>query len=215
MNSWSNRIKERMKVLGLTQEELAKRMGITRGAIAHYLAERRIPPLSQFKKLAAILKTDPAWLHYGSVAETSAQKKDKTTSTAKKPIPILSWEKVANFLAGKQAQHEDAEEFVPHIFSDMPCWYALRIKSDAMTAQLGSQVSFREGDIIIIDPEKTPIHGSFIVALLPRAKEVTFKQYVVDGGITYLKPLNPQYPLMQIDESTYISGVVVQHLIII
>jgi transcriptional regulator with XRE-family HTH domain len=76
MNSWSNRIKERMRALGLTQEMLAKKMGITRGAVAHYLGERRIPPLGQFKKLAAILKTDPAWLHYGTITEKSSKASD-------------------------------------------------------------------------------------------------------------------------------------------
>jgi SOS-response transcriptional repressor LexA len=101
---------------------------------------------------------------------------------------------------------------VPYFYIDKPHWYALRIKGDAMTAHLGNNISFREGDIIIIDPGKTPVHGNFIIALLPRAKEVTFKQYVIDGGIRYLKPLNPQYPLVEIDQSTFVCGVVMQHL---
>jgi SOS-response transcriptional repressor LexA len=213
MSSWSNRIKERMRALGLTQEMLAQKMGITRGAVAHYLAERRIPPLGQFKKLAAILKTDPAWLHYGTTAEKSSAKTDKknTTVLPKKPIPILSWEHVADFLDARHI-HEDTKEFVPYFYVDKPRWYALRIKGDAMTAHLGNNINFREGDIIIIDPERVPVHGNFIVALLPRAKEVTFKQYVIDGGIRYLKPLNPQYPLVEIDQSAFVCGVIVQHL---
>lgn len=213
MSSWSNRIKERMRTLGLTQEMLAKKMGITRGAVAHYLAERRIPPLGQFKKMAAILKTDPAWLHYGTITEKSSKVSDnkKTSVSQKKPIPILSWEHVADFLDAHHI-HEDIKEFVPYFYIDKPHWYALRIKGDAMTTHLGNNISFREGDIIIIDPERTPVHGNFIVALLPRAKEVTFKQYVIDGGIRYLKPLNPQYPLVEIDQSTFVCGVVMQHL---
>jgi transcriptional regulator with XRE-family HTH domain len=54
MNTWATRIKSRMKELGLTQEVLAEKMGITRGAITHYLAGRREPPLRQFQKLATI-----------------------------------------------------------------------------------------------------------------------------------------------------------------
>src|SRR5690242_7803616 len=77
MNSLATRIKERMKVLGMTQEMLANKMGITRGAVTHYLAARRTPPLSQFKKLAAILKVEPAWLHYGTVTAPTKAAKEK------------------------------------------------------------------------------------------------------------------------------------------
>jgi len=47
---------------------------------------------------------------------------------------------------------------------------------------------------------------------LPQSKEATFKQYVLDGDIRYLKPLNPQYPLVEIDDSTHVCGVIVGHL---
>jgi SOS-response transcriptional repressor LexA len=42
-------------------------------------------------------------------------------------------------------------------------------------------------------------------------KEATFKQYVVDGGVAYLKPLNPQYPIAQLDKTTIIYGVILRH----
>lgn len=48
--------------------------------------------------------------------------------------------------------------------------------------------------------------------MLPRAKEATFKQYVVDAGIGYLKPLNPQYPMVQINDATHVCGVIVECL---
>lgn len=213
MNSWSTRIRDRMKTLGLTQEMLANKMGITRGAVAHYLAARRIPPLGQFKKLAAILKTDPAWLHYGTNVEkiSPSKARDEKRELTKKPIPILSWEQVADFVDASKT-NDEIKEFVPYFFTEQPRWYALRIKGDAM---VGNHICFREGDFIIVDPDKMPTHGNFIVSLLPRAKEVTFKQYVVDGGIRYLKPLNPQYPMVEIDASTHVCGVVVQHLNII
>lgn len=213
MSSWSMRVRERMKALGLTQEVLANKMGITRGAVAHYLAERRVPPLAQFKKLAVILKTDPAWLHYGTTANKNSSTKTlpKENVAPKNQIPILSWEQVADFVDASKLNNE-IKEYVPHFFIDQPRWYALHIKGDAMTASSGSHRSFHEKDIIIVDPDKTAAHGNFVIALLPRAKEVTFKQYVIDGGIQYLKPLNPQYPIIEIDESTHIAGVVIQLL---
>lgn len=66
--------------------------------------------------------------------------------------------------------------------------------------------------MLIINPDKEPTHGDFVIAILPKSKEATFKQYVEDGGIRYLKPLNPQYPLTQLDKGTSICGVVVSCL---
>ncbi len=213
MSSWSSRVKSRMKKLDMTQEELARKMGITRGAITHYLSGRRVPPLLQFQKLAAILKADPAWLQFGTPIESKQNsqkivtKKEKSVPT-QRPIPVLSWEQVSEFMNTKIAANE-LEEYLPNFCTDKSHWYALRIKGDAMTSPLGNVRSFHKGDFLIVDPEKNAVHGNFVIAVLPHSKEATFKQYVVDGGVRYLKPLNPQYPITQIDDSTHICGVVV------
>lgn len=211
MNTWVVRIKSRMKELKMTQEELANKMGITRGAVTHYLAGRRVPPLRQFQKLAAILKADPAWLQFGtaneSVSKKVAERQEKTITQL--PVPMLSWEQAAEFINVVKMKHDEIKEWVPYFCTDKSRWYALRIKGDSMIAPLGQSKNFHEGDIIIIDPDKEAKHNDFVIALLPRAKEVTFKQYVIDGGVRYLKPLNPQYPIVAMDKGTHISGVIV------
>lgn len=82
-----------------------------------------------------------------------------------------------------------------------------------MTASSGYSKSFHEGDLIIVDSESATSNGDFVIAILPRSKEATFKQYVIDGGVHYLKPLNPQYPIIQIDKGTHICGKVIKRLI--
>lgn len=211
MTSWAKRIKSRMKELDLTQEELASKLGITRGAITHYLAGRRVPPLRQFQKIAAVLKTDPAWLQFGTTKEKLIDDKKLKTEPRKQAIPILSWELAAELNSLTNIDKSEMQEWVPHLYTDKIRWYALLVNGDSMTAPIGRK-SFHEGDIIIIDPDIAPSNNSFVVALLPKSKQLTFKQYVVDGGIRYLKPLNQQYPLIQIDEKTLICGVVVHCL---
>ena len=71
---WRDRVKDRLKVLGMTQEALARKIGVTRSAITHYLAGRRVPSLNQFEKLAEVLKANPSWLQFGSSLETPAEK---------------------------------------------------------------------------------------------------------------------------------------------
>ena len=211
MNTWTARLKEKMKSLNMTQETLALKMGITRGAITHYLAGRRVPPLSQFKKMAMILKTDPAWLQYGTLSENPINKKENN-ALKKYPLPLLSWSEAAEPVDISKMTLREKIECVPHIFTDHPRWYSLRVQGDSMTAPSGNSKSFHAGDIIIVDPDKTAAHGSYVIALLPKAKEATFKQYVVDSGTYYLKPLNPQYPMTQIEDATHICAVVVKCL---
>lgn len=211
MNTWTVRLKEKMKSLNMTQEMLALKMGITRGAITHYLAGRRVPPLAQFKKMAMILKSDPAWLQYGTLSEKLVNRKEKS-APKKYPLPLLSWSEAAEPVDISKMTLSEKIECVPHIFTDQPHWYALRVQGDSMTAPSGNSKSFQAGDIIIVDPDKTAAHGSYVIALLPKAKEVTFKQYVVDGGTRYLKPLNPQYPMIQVEEATHICALVVKCL---
>lgn len=201
-----------MKELDMTQEEVARKLGVTRGAVTHYLSGRRVPPLRQFQKLAAILKADPAWLQFGTIS-TSVNKrlpaKKETSQPHHAPIPILAWEQVANFVDSTNISSDEIKECLPDFYTGKSRWYALRIKGDAMTTASIGQKSFHEGDIIIVDPQETAKHGKYVIALLPKSKEATFKQYVIDGGVHYLKPLNPQYPIFRIDEGTHFSGVVI------
>lgn len=89
------------------------------------------------------------------------------------------------------------------------CLLTLCTKNGRLTTSpLSNNKNFYEGEIIIIDPEQSAKHSDYVIALLPNANEATFKQYVVDGGISYLKPLNPQYPLSVIEKRTKILGII-------
>src|SRR3990167_11168103 len=203
---WRDRIKDRLKALGMTQEALARKIGVTRSAITHYLAGRRVPSLNQFEKLAEVLEASPGWLQYGPYIEIPNEIADKLISSANR-VPILSWEQAVRFVDVTKLNSKEVKEWVPNFVVQTTNTYALRIKGDAMIAPTGQSKSFHEGDIIVVDrgvPTKT---GDFVIAILPDAKEVTFKQYVYDAGIRYLKPLNPQYPTIQIDDRIYLHAV--------
>ena len=60
---YTNRIRERRKQLGMTQEELASKMGFkTKGSISKIEAGERNLPISKIKLFAEILDTTPAYL---------------------------------------------------------------------------------------------------------------------------------------------------------
>lgn len=211
MNTWNQRLKEKMSELGLTQEVLASKMGITRAAITHYLAGRRVPPLAQFQKLAFILKTEPAWLQFGVTSKKS--KPDLKVKDSASIVPILTLEQAGKSAYVNSQVKEDAEK--------VPCFctqpddgrlYAVRVKGDSMIASSGYEKSFYENDILVVDPDKKLVHGCYVIASLARSKEAIFKQYVKDGDKTYLKPLNKQYPLIEVSSNLIVHGVVIARI---
>src|SRR5262249_19242502 len=156
------RVKKRLKELSMTQDTLAKELEVTRGAIAHYLSGRRVPPLKQFQKLAQILKVDPVWLQYGIEPGTDSARKhlpEIDPMNPITPIPIVSWKQIAEIPDLENIDKLKNIEYVPHLYTDELGHYALRIKGDAMTAQSGHMVSFREGEIIQVDQAKLPRHN--------------------------------------------------------
>lgn len=89
---------------------------------------------------------------------------------------------------------------------------AMRVKGDSMTNPSIHGDSFKEGSIIIVEKRNYAEHKDYIIAMLPGSSEITFKQYVVDAGIPYLKPLNPIYPTISFPKESVICGVVVANM---
>jgi SOS-response transcriptional repressor LexA len=123
------------------------------------------------------------------------------------PFPF-PWKQAAERMSANQVRTKGNCEHIPHFYTDQAHWHALRIQGDSMVPPNGLK-SFHEGDLIIVDTDKEVKHRDFVIAVLPNAKEAIFKQYVVDSGTKYLKPLNSQYPLLMMDTKTVILGVVV------
>lgn len=59
MKKWYELAKARMKELDITQDQVAEQMGVTQGAVAHWLGGRREPPLETISALLAFLGLPP------------------------------------------------------------------------------------------------------------------------------------------------------------
>ncbi|MEH6534577.1 MAG: S24 family peptidase [Photobacterium frigidiphilum] len=125
-------------------------------------------------------------------------------------IPLISHVQAGAFCeAIDNFQPGDAEEWLPCPVKVGKHAYALRVKGDSMTSPIAGQLSYPEGSLIYIDPDREPDIGSRVIAKLIDSNEVTFKVYTEDGGKKYLKPINPQYPTIELTEGTHICGVIV------
>lgn len=80
--------------------------------------------------------------------------------------------------------------------------YALMVLGDSMLPE------FEEGWIIVVEPEGLARDGSYVVAWAN--DEYIFRQLVRHAEGWMLKPLNPLYPNIPIDDLSVVKGVVVQ-----
>nr|WP_273027606.1 S24 family peptidase [Pseudomonas sp. SWRI77] len=105
---------------------------------------------------------------------------------------------------------EAAEAWLPCAVSHSSSTFALRVRGLSMFNP-HERRSFREGDIIFVDPAKDYENGSLVIVKLANSKEATFKQLVVEGERYFLKPLNPSWPdpIIELPSDATICGVVV------
>jgi SOS-response transcriptional repressor LexA len=140
---------------------------------------------------------------------------DSTTNTEPGPedqgtYPLISWAQagawdaiVNNFARG------DAEKWLDSPANVSEKSFYLRVAGESMYDPADHR-SFREGELILVDPKRVAENGSFVVVRLNGSPDATFRQLIVEGGKEYLKALNPTWPnrIFEINGSAVICGVV-------
>lgn len=233
------RIKERLAEVGWEQVDLLRAVPDLNAGTLSALITRDSEKSRFSEAIAEALDVSHRWLLEGVLPKqraaglrvaggTAADEKDPSTnqrlrgraspSSNIEPapnirpggIPLISWvragefcEAVDNFAPG------DSEEqfFTTHAHG--PSSYALRVRGDSMLNPSGED-SFREGDVILVDPDREPRHRSLVIVRLPDENEATFKQLLIDGPRRYIQALNPQWPnrVTELPTDATICGVV-------
>lgn len=197
-------IKKLRKKAGLSQTRLGEILGWEQGRLSHYETGRRRAGLNELKAIADAL---------GVGVKDLIQDDDQPDSNVIlsnsdiRKIPIISWVQAGDWSeAIDNYQPGHGEEYATTTKKTGPNAFALKISGDSM------EPLFPNGGTIIVDPSVEAKNGSYVVVRLEGTHEATFKQLVIDGGHSYLKPVNPRYPLMPINGEASICGVVTQLL---
>lgn len=66
-SDFKSRLKQRMRDLGVTQEELANSIGVTQGQISHFVTGQRRLQIEDIKKLCMALDISSDWLLFGKI----------------------------------------------------------------------------------------------------------------------------------------------------
>lgn len=72
--SFSSRLKQRRKELGLTQEDLAKALGVTKGAIGNYESDVSSPRADILYQLFEVLQCDANYLYQDDIKAQDDEK---------------------------------------------------------------------------------------------------------------------------------------------
>jgi len=142
------------------------------------------------------------------ISEMQGKGLTKLHNVSSRYVPVISWVQAGSW------------EESPYLVDPLECeeWieapkkcgensFALKVVGDSMTNMSGP--SFPDGSLIIIDPDKEAASKSLVIACMDDTNEATFKQLIIDQPYSFLKPLNPQYPVLRIDTNIRIVGTVI------
>lgn len=110
-------------------------------------------------------------------------------------VPVLDWSQVMGWVVGTVGT-DDALQLVRCPIEHGPGCFALHVRGESMTSSHG--VSYPDGAIIFVDQTaaRRIQSGDRVIARIGAGSDVTFKVFVEDGGRRFLKPLNPQHPVI-------------------
>ena len=193
---------------GLSQQELANTLKISRSAIGMYETGKREPDLETLEVFADFYNVDMNTLTGKAPVKKQTNKLPDTSVPVDfshlKRIPILG-----RIAAGAPIYAE--ENIEGYTFTDLNGgaeYFALRVRGDSMNA-----VRIYDGDLVIVRKQDIVENGEIAAVLIEQ--EATLKRFSRSGDIVTLMPqsTNPEHkPLVYNlkDTSVKILGLVVQ-----
>lgn len=178
-----DRIRHKRKELGLTQEELAKKLGYKSRSSVNKMETSRELPLKKVKMMANILECDPSYLMgwTGTNQENTLHKKGVTINVLGRVAAGIPIEAIENIV--------DTEEITQEMASGGD-FFGLKVRGDSMEPRI------YEGDVLIVKKQNDAENGDIVIALV-NGNEATCKRlFKYSEGINLIS-LNNKYDPMQ------------------
>jgi SOS-response transcriptional repressor LexA len=205
-----DKIRQIRNAKNLTLAEVENRAGLSEGNLSR--VERGKQWLSEEKFLALAAALDVKIAEF--FTDTDAVSELQLARAGK--LPLISWvqagawsEIINNFHPG------DAEDWMACPFRHGQGAFILRIVGESMYDPQGDK-SYKEGELIVVDPSRDADHKSMVVIRLDDEKTATFKQLLIEpNGKKMLMALNPSWPnrIMEITTDATVCGVVIGKLV--
>lgn len=212
MTDLADRLKLARVHAGLSQGDLAKAAGVKQPVISQ-LETRKSVGSTFVVSIAKACGVSAEWLANGRgdmIPENSGF--DANVEPTLAPVkfyeyPEISWVQAGRAMEALVIGNVASFETHPSDAWAGPQGFWLKVRGPSMTSSGG--VTFAEGMLILIAPGFDVESGQYVVAKTVDNHEATFKQIYKDSGKTYLRPLNPAFSTIEIDENWEIVGRVV------
>jgi repressor LexA len=177
---YGRKLKELRKIEGWTQEQVAKKIGVSKQTYSHYENENRTPSLKTIRSLAGVYGVDLDHVFGDEIKEDSAVYEVKQFVK----LPIVGQVSCGN----KELAFEDIEgyEEIPSSWVNGGEYFFLRAKGDSM---IGANIT--NGDLLLIRKQEEIEDGEIAVVIVN--DEATLKRVYKREGTVILHSENSQY----------------------
>ncbi|MGZ8945868.1 MAG: LexA family protein [Methylococcaceae bacterium] len=162
-------------------------------------------PSSRYFIIADLLEVNAEWLVKGTGDKYKTEGANENERKSK--VPMIAFNQVRAWI---ESDHVDIKEYMsecPVKHTDRA--FAMRVVNDSMTSSFPGMRSYLVGCIIYVDPGVQVISGCRVIVGIKDSIDSRFREYLVDGGEQYLKPLNQQYPTQEMTDESITYGVVI------
>ncbi|MDQ2256454.1 LexA family protein [Enterobacter soli] len=201
---------QRQRESGMTKAQFAELIETSPAALSQLLGpnpNRNIGD-KMARKIETALNLPFGWMDTLQAEKNVTNVSFRGLNEPKGSYPVISWVSAGQWMEAVEPYHRRSiDRWYDTTVECSEDSFWLDVKGDSMTSPVG--LSIPEGAAILVDPEVEPINGKLVVAKLDGDNEATFKKLVLDAGRRFLKPLNPQYPMIEVNGNCRIIGVVV------
>ena len=175
--SFSELLKQCRKQKGISQAELASKLGVTQQAVGMWKSGRSSPDPATVARIAEILSTTADFLLglYRPVSNVTTPEERFFGNYAESLIPVIGTVKAGY---GALAFEEDYGQEYARV-KDPSNYFYLVVRGDSMEPRI------QDGDLALVHKQDTLENGDLGVG--------TLKRYIQRGNCVVLQPFNPAY----------------------
>ena len=193
MSTIGSRIRNRREELGLSQDELGKRLGYrSRSSINKIELDQRNLTQSKIKAIADALETTPAYIMGWDEPDQKLNEENLKFFDNLFPIQTKKFPLIGNIACGKPIFADEQFEAYIEAGANIKADFCLRAKGDSM---IGARIY--DGDIVFIRKQEMVEDGEIATVLID--DEATLKRvyYDQENNVIQLFAENPQYKTMR------------------
>ena len=183
--SFSELLKQCRKQKGISQAELASKLGVTQQAVGKWESGKSSPDPATVARIAEILSTTADFLLglYRPVSNAATPEERFFGNYAESLIPVIGTVKAGY---GALAFEEDYGQEYARV-KDPSNYFYLVVRGDSMEPRI------QDGDLALVHKQDTLENGDLGVLVYGDAGEGTLKRYIQRGNCVVLQPFNPAY----------------------